>query len=123
MLLTDYIPAGIAILLAVGFCVVLSILAIVLGPKKVNPVKLSPFECGSDPIGSPHIHFSSRFYQIAILFVVFDIEIAFMYPWALNYRRLSTLGVWFGWFEMFAFSAVLAIALIYMWKRGAIAWE
>ncbi|RMH42187.1 MAG: NADH-quinone oxidoreductase subunit A [Deltaproteobacteria bacterium] len=121
-------PAGIAIVLALGFCGMFVLLAVAVGPKRVTPVKLSPFECGSEPIGSPRARYSVKFYQVAILFLVFDIETAFMYPWAVLYRdELSvsaTGGVSpFGFVEMLAFVAVLVVALTYVWRKKAIGWD
>jgi NADH-quinone oxidoreductase subunit A len=118
-MLSDYIPALIAILFGIGFSVLFVILAVVLGPKRVTPAKLQPFECGSEPIGSPRVRFSVKFYQVAILFLVFDIETAFLYPWAVQYRN-ATL---FGFIEMLVFMAVLVVALLYVWRKKAIGWE
>jgi len=76
-----------SIALAVAFCGLFVALAVFIGPKRVTPTKLGPFECGMDPIGSPRARYSVKFYQVAILFLVFDIEAAFMYPWAVLYRK------------------------------------
>jgi NADH-quinone oxidoreductase subunit A len=124
-------PAGLAIVLAVGFCGLFTALAVLVGPKATNPEKLKPFECGSEPIGSPRGRYSVRFYQVAILFLVFDIEAAFMYPWAVLYNNLShTLGPngqivvsVFGFAEMLLFVAILVVALAYVWRKKAIGWE
>ena len=124
-------PAGLSIALAIGFCMLFVALAVLIGPKRVNDVKLGPFECGSEPIGSPRARYSVKFYQVAILFLVFDIEAAFMYPWAVLYRDLSfvpgpdgTMGVsLFGFAEMLAFVAVLVVALAYVWRKKAIGWD
>src|SRR3954453_6265935 len=114
-------PAGWAILLAVGFCGLFTALAVLIGPKATNPEKLKPFECGSEPIGSPRGRYSVRFYQVAILFLVFHLEAAFMYPWALLYRHLSTNAVGqtsvFGFAEMPVFVAILVVALAYVWRK------
>jgi NADH-quinone oxidoreductase subunit A len=124
-------PAGLAIVLAVGFCGLFTALAVLVGPKATNPDKLKPFECGSEPIGSPRGRYSVRFYQVAILFLVFDIEAAFMYPWAVLYNQLShTTGPnglpmisVFGFTEMLVFVAILVVALAYVWRKKAIGWE
>ena len=120
-------PAGVAIALALGFCGLFTALAVLIGPRSTNPDKLKPFECGSEPIGSPRVRFSVKFYQVAILFLVFDVEIAFMYPWAVNYRELSwtTAGTAsaFGFGVMAAFVAFLGVALAYVWKKKAIGWD
>ena len=125
-------PAGWAIVLAVGFCGLFTALAVLIGPKATNPEKLKPFECGSEPIGTPRGRYSVRFYQVAILFLVFDIEAAFMYPWAILYNQLSHAAVlttqfWmvsvFGFVEMLVFVAILVVALAYVWRKKAIGWD
>src|SRR5690349_24620145 len=120
-------PAGLAIACALAFCGLFTALAVLIGPKSTNPEKLKPFECGSEPIGSPRARYSVKFYQVAILFLVFDIEAAFMYPWAVLYHDLSfprpgvISGLGFG--EMLAFVAVLVVALAYVWRKKAIGWD
>src|SRR6201992_582459 len=123
-------PAGVAIVLALAFCGLFTALAVLIGPKATNPEKLKPFECGSEPIGSPRGRYSVRFYQVAILFLVFDIEAAFMYPWATLFNQLSTridaTGIHvsaFGFVEMLLFVAILVVALAYVWRKKAIGWE
>jgi NADH-quinone oxidoreductase subunit A len=126
-MLEQYLPALVAIVVALGMCGLFLLLAIGLGPKRVTPQKLEPFECGSEPIGSPRVRFSVKFYQVAILFLVFDIESAFLYPWAVKYRELSTApggGVALvGLVELLIFLALLVVALIYVWRKKAIGWE
>jgi NADH-quinone oxidoreductase subunit A len=125
--LQAYLPAGLAILCALAFCGLFVTLAVKIGPKKVTPEKLKPFECGSEPIGTPRGRYSVRFYQVAILFLVFDIEAAFMYPWALLYKHLSvgpTGGIsMLGFVEMLLFVAILVVALGYVWRKKAIGWD
>ncbi len=119
-------PAGLAIVFAVGFCGLFTALAVLIGPTATNPDKLKPFECGSEPIGTPRGRYSVRFYQVAILFLVFDIEAAFMYPWAILYNQLSHVAGQvsvFGFAEMLVFVAILVIALAYVWRKKAIGWE
>ena len=127
MQLQAYLPAGIVLVLALAFCGLFTALAMLLGPKATNPEKLKPFECGSEPIGSPRGRYSVKFYQVAILFLVFDIEAAFMYPWAVLYTQLSRnpaggVSV-FGFAEMLIFVAILVVALAYVWRKKAIGWE
>ena len=122
-------------MLALGFCGLFTALAVLVGPKATNPEKLKPFECGSEPIGSPRGRYSVRFYQVAILFLVFDIEAAFMYPWAILYEKLSHATATaangvpivvvsiFGFVEMLVFVAILVVALAYVWRKKAIGWE
>jgi NADH-quinone oxidoreductase subunit A len=123
-------PAGFAIILALGFCGLFTALAVLIGPKATNPEKLKPFECGSEPIGTPRGRYSVRFYQVAILFLVFDIEAAFMYPWTTLYNQLSHVAgpagpqvSAFGFIEMLLFVAILVVALAYVWRKKAIGWE
>src|SRR3954465_11189987 len=87
-----YSPILVALLFAIGFALVFLALAMFIGPKHETAEKLAPFECGSEPIGSPRVRFSVKFYQVAILFVALAIETALLYPWAVLYRRLSCTG-------------------------------
>jgi NADH-quinone oxidoreductase subunit A len=124
--LSIYLPAGLAVVFALGFCGLFVFLAVAIGPRYVTPEKLAPFECGSEPIGSPRGRYSVKFYQVAILFLVFDIETAFMYPWAVMYESLSTSGQGvsaFGFIEMQLFVMVLVVALAYVWRKKAIGWD
>src|SRR5687768_6949315 len=108
--LSTYIPAALSIVFALGFAGLLLVAAVALGPKRASAEKLSPFECGSEPIGSPRVRFSVKFYQVSLLFLVFDVESAFMYPWAVTFRDLSRgpSGVsYFGFVEMLVFVFVL----------------
>ena len=126
MYLQHYIPALMAIILSVGFTGVMLGLAVGLGPRRLAAAKLEPFECGSEPIGSPRQPFSVKFYQVAILFLVFDIEAAFMYPWVVRVRALSITptGIsWFGFVEMALFIVILIVALAYVWRKKAIGWD
>jgi NADH-quinone oxidoreductase subunit A len=129
----SYTPVLVALLFGGFFGIAFLALAIFLGPKHETAEKLAPFECGSEPIGSPRVRFSVKFYQVAILFLVFDIETAFLYPWAVLYRKLSCAGAlvantcsggitFFGLGEMLVFLSVLVVALAYTWKKKAIGW-
>ncbi len=129
-----YTPVLIALLLGVLIGLMFMGFAIFMGPKHETAEKLAPFECGSEPIGSPRVRFSVKFYQVAILFLVFDIETAFLYPWAVLYRKLSCAGTYtalagcsggitfFGFTEMLVFLSVLLVALAYVWRKKAIGW-
>jgi NADH-quinone oxidoreductase subunit A len=90
-----------------------------IGPKKSFADKMEPFECGESPIVSPKQRYSIKFYLIALLFVIFDIEAVFLYPWAVLFKDLGM----FGFIEMMIFIFILSIGLIYVWKRGALEWE
>ena len=90
-----------------------------LGPKRPNPIKAEPFESGNPPKGDARIRFSVKFYIVAMLFLIFDIEVVFLYPWAILFRRLGLFGL----VEMGIFLSILTIGLIYVWKKGALEWE
>ena len=131
---SDYLAAAIAILAGVGMALLLTAASKYLGPSRPTKAKAITYEAGSDPIGSPRARFSVKFYQVAILFLVFDIETAFLYPWALRYRELSCLGPldgrtcaagisFFGIGEILVFMAILIVALAYVWRKRAIGWE
>jgi NADH-quinone oxidoreductase subunit A len=132
MLAQAYLPALIAIVVGIGLAGTMLVLAMILGPKRVTAVKAAPFECGSEPVGSPRVRFSVRFYPVAILFLVFDIEAAFLYPWAVLFRDLSCAQrmegacvqlTLFGLAEMAVFLGVLVVALVYVARKKAIGWE
>ena len=127
MALPDYIPVGVVVVFVLAVAVAMSLAAALLGPTRPSKIKDAPFECGNDPIGSPRARFSVKFYQVAILFLVFDVEIAFMYPWAVNFQHLSTNAAGgvslFGFMEMLVFVVVLASALAYVWRKKAIGWD
>jgi NADH-quinone oxidoreductase subunit A len=94
-------------------------LATFLGPKNPTPEKMIPYESGSESTGARHVKLSVKFYLTALLFVVFDIEAVFLYPWATLYQSLG----WTGLVEMFVFLVLLTVALVYCWKKGALEWE
>ena len=90
-----------------------------VGPKNPTVEKMMPFECGNDTEGAKNTKMSVKFYLTAILFVVFDIEVVFMYPWAVLFKSLG----WVGYVEMFSFIVALLVALAYCWRKGALEWE
>lgn len=117
--LSPYLPLAVVLGLAGILAVAISLVSSLLGPKKTDPVKAETFECGNEPIGSARQRFAIKFYVIALLFIVFDVEAVFLYPWAVNFRALG----WFGYWEMVVFAATLVVGLAYVWKKGAIDWE
>lgn len=117
--LRPYLPIFVFFLLAFGFGAVNLLLSWILGPKKPNPKKLSPYECGITPVGDARHRYPIRFYIIAMLFILFDIEAIFMYPWAVYYKQLGLYGL----VEMFIFLGILILGYVYLWKRGAFEWE
>lgn len=111
---------SIGLLLSGGFVV----LSYFIGVKKPTREKMIPYECGLDPVGTPRQRFSVKFYLIAMLFILFDIEVVFLYPWALVFREFKAAGMGpFIFGEMVVFLGVLALGLVYVWKRGALEWE
>jgi NADH-quinone oxidoreductase subunit A len=131
---SDYVPAALAIIAGVGMALLLTAAAKYLGPSRPTRAKQVPYEAGSEPIGSPRARFSVKFYQVAILFLVFDIETAFLYPWAVNYRALSCAGTiennvcaggvsFFGLGSVVVFMGILVVALAYVWRKSAVGWE
>ncbi|MDH3202838.1 MAG: NADH-quinone oxidoreductase subunit A [Myxococcales bacterium] len=109
------------LMLGIAAMVALSVfgLTTVLGPKNMTPEKAIPYEAGSETTGARHLRLSVKFYLTAILFVVFDIEAVFLYPWASLFEELG----WFGFVEMTLFLIVLGVTLVYAWKKGALEWE
>jgi NADH-quinone oxidoreductase subunit A len=118
-MLTDYLPIFIFFVVAVGFALFTIVASAVIGKRKVTPQKMMPYECGMDPIGQARNPFSVKFYIIAMLFIIFDIEAIFIYPWAVIFRDLKIFGL----VEMAVFIAILLVGFIYVWKKGALEWE
>ena len=129
----DYLPLLVILIVAIGLASVLVGLSWILGPKKPSAAKLAPYECGVSPVGSARERFPVKFYLIAMLFIVFDIETVFLYPWAVTFTQwvkhpamtymqghqmqLFSLG------EMITFIIILFVGYIYVWKKGAFEWE
>ena len=107
------------LVIAVGFAAGAVLLSSVLGPRRPNKVKNQPYECGIDPVGDARLRFSVKFYVIAMLFILFDIEAIFLYPWAVMFQQLRLFGL----LEMLTFLGFLVMGYIYLWKRGALEWD
>jgi NADH-quinone oxidoreductase subunit A len=119
----EYIPILIVFIFVAGFAVTNIVLSHVIGRRKSTRAKLMPYECGMDPVGSAHQRFSVKFYLIAMLFILFDIEAVFLLPWAVVFRTLSnTISRPFVFFEMMIFIAVLLVGYVYVWKKGLFEW-
>lgn len=118
-MLTPYIPVFLLMALAVVVSIGLFSAGQFLGPKNPSPEKDQPYECGSESSGGNHIKLSVKFYLTAILFVVFDIEAIFIYPWAVQFKALG----WLGFATMLSFLVILVVGLVYCWKKGALEWE
>ncbi len=117
-MLPDYVPLIIMGAIAVGFAVFTLLVSQILGRPRPSPAKSSTFECGVPPIGNARQRFPIKFYLVCMIFILFDVDAAFLYPWALVFRDLG----WFGFFEMAIFIGVLAVGDIYAWKVGALDW-
>src|ERR1700752_4021081 len=115
-MLESWAPIGLFFIVVTGFGVVVLIASYVLGVKNPNPRKLAPYECGVNPIGTARERFSVKFYLVAMLFLLFDIEAVFLFPWAVVYRDLKL----FGFFEMLLFIVAVLAGYIYVWKKGAL---
>jgi NADH-quinone oxidoreductase subunit A len=114
-----YLPMFIMFAIAGVICSVMFLGGALLGPKNPTAEKMLPYECGNDTAGAHGVRLSVKFYLTAILFVVFDIEAVFIYPWAALFRGLG----WTGFATMLAFIVALIVALVYCWKKGALEWE
>jgi len=126
----EYIPILIVFIFVAGFAVTNIVLSHVVGKRKNTRAKLMPYECGMDPVGSAHQRFSVKFYLIAMLFILFDIEAVFLLPWAVIFKTmLSKLTLYghparsFVFFEMMIFIAVLLVGYVYVWKKGLFEWN
>ena len=117
--LKDYFPIIIFLIIALGLSCVFIILNFLLSPKNPDPEKLSAYECGFEPFNDSRMEFDVRFYLVSILFIIFDLEIAFLFPWAISLGSLGALGFW----SMMVFLGILTIGFIYEWKKGALEWE
>src|SRR6058998_1769071 len=124
--LIDYMPILLMFAVAAGFAITFIVLSQLVGQRKRTRTKLMPYECGKDPVGSAHERFSVKFYLIAMLFILFDIEVIFLIPWAVVFRRLSAPEYGLGnvvFFEMIIFIALLAAGLVYVIRKGAFDWS
>ena len=120
----QYVPLALLLAVVVGLAAILVILAITLGPSRPTAAKVGPFECGMIPVGDARTRFPVRYYLVALVFVVFDLEAVFIYPWAVSLPDMKANGMTLFWFvEMCVFMGVLLVGLVYLWKRGALDWE
>jgi NADH-quinone oxidoreductase subunit A len=117
--LENYFPVLLFILVGIGVGVVPQILGRVLAPHKPDAEKLSPYECGFEAFEDARMKFDVRYYLVAILFILFDLEVAFLVPWAVAMREIGMLGFW----SMMIFLGVLTVGLVFEWKKGALDWE
>jgi NADH-quinone oxidoreductase subunit A len=122
-MLNDYIPILIIFIFAIIFAVVNVFFSKFFGPKNPNPVKLSTYESGVDPVGTARGRFSVKFYMAAMLFILFDIEIVFLYPWAVVFKTFDPAMIRYAVIEMFVFIAILLVGYFYMLRKGALKWN
>ena len=118
-MLAEYLPTLLFLIVATGIGVALIVIGNILGPKRPNAEKLSPYECGFAAFEDARMQFDVRYYLIAILFIAFDLEIAFVFPWAVIFRSLGQVGL----IEMGIFLGLLVLGFVYAWKKGALEWE
>ena len=117
--LKDYLTIILFLIIALGLSVAFIVINFILSPKKPDPEKLSAYECGFEPFNDSRMEFDVRFYLVAILFIIFDLEIAFLFPWAVSLGNIGILG----FCSMMIFLFILTVGFIYEWKKGALDWE
>ena len=115
----DYIPILMVFAAAAGVAGALLGIPLLIAPKRILPIKQEPFECGKDPVMLPEGRFAIKFSTIAIFFIIFDIELVFVWPWAAIYRQLG----WFGFVEMLVFLGILMLGFLYIWRKRGLEWE
>ena len=115
----DYFPIVLMFIVAAGFVVTTMVVTHLLGPQRKSKVKLDTFECGIESQGNARLPFSIKYFMVAILFVLFDVEVIFLYPWAVNFRALGAVG----FIEMLVFMAFLLVGFFYIIKKQALKWE
>ena len=118
-MLGEYLPILLFLAVATVIGIALMVLGNLLGPTRPTGEKLSPYECGFEAFEDAHMQFDVRYYLIAILFIAFDLEIAFVFPWAVIFRELGMVGL----IEMGIFLGLLVLGFVYVWKKGALEWE
>jgi NADH-quinone oxidoreductase subunit A len=118
-MLAEYFPILLFILVGLGVGVAPLVLGKLLAPSRPDPEKLSPYECGFEAFEDARMKFDVRYYLVAILFILFDLEIAFLFPWAVALREIGPAGFW----AMMIFLLILVVGFVYEWKKGALDWE
>lgn len=120
----NYLPLALQILAAAGLAIGMVAASFLIGRHKNSRTKLGAYECGMDPVGDARGRFSVRFYMVAMLFILFDVEAVFMLPWAVIFRRLPALtgSKMFGFWEMLVYLGFVAVGLFYVWKKGILTW-
>ena len=118
-LLREYLPVIVFFGLALALGLIFIIAALVIAVRRPDPEKVSAYECGFNAFDDARMKFDVRFYLVAILFIIFDLEVAFLFPWAVAFQDIGLFGFW----SMMAFLAVLTVGFVYEWKKGALEWE
>jgi NADH-quinone oxidoreductase subunit A len=118
-MLSNYLPVLIFLGVGTGLGVVLIALGFLLGPRRPDSEKLSPYECGFEAFEDSRMKFDVRYYLVAILFILFDLEIAFLFPWAVSLDEIGTFGL----LSMLVFLTILVVGFVYEWKKGALEWD
>jgi NADH-quinone oxidoreductase subunit A len=117
--ISQYLPVLLFILVGIAVGIVPQVLGYILGPNKPDPAKNSPYECGFEAFEDARMKFDVRYYLVAILFILFDLEIAFLFPWAAALKEVGLLG----FCEVLTFLTIVVVGFVYMWKKGALDWE
>jgi NADH-quinone oxidoreductase subunit A len=115
----EYLPVLLFLLVAIAFAGGTILISTLIVPRRSNRVKMSPYECGVEPVGTARERFSIKFYLVAVLFILFDIEAVFLYPWAVAFRQLGLYGL----IEMVLFIVILLVGYVYVLKKRALEWE
>ena len=118
-MLSDWLYIGIFVVIAMFVPAVAIGMATLVSPKKPNPVKLSTYECGIETVGESWVQFKPQYYIFALVFLIFDVETIFLFPWAVAYEQLALYGI----IEAIVFIGILAAALVYIWRKGALEWS
>jgi NADH-quinone oxidoreductase subunit A len=118
-MITEYLPVAVMLIISTALCIVVVLLSRLMGPFRPNRRKLIPYESGMIPIGPARRRIPVKFYLVAVLFILFDIEIIFFLPWAVVFRQLGVFSL----IEMVVFVAILLTGYVYIWKKGALEWE
>ena len=117
--LVEYLPILIFLFLAMGIAIIIPLASLIIVPQKPDVAKLSAYECGFDAFEDARTKFDVRFYLVAILFIIFDLEVAFLFPWAITLGQIGLFGFW----SMVIFLGVLTVGFIYEWRKGALEWD
>ncbi|MCX7875694.1 MAG: NADH-quinone oxidoreductase subunit A [Melioribacteraceae bacterium] len=122
-MIIDYIPIFLVIIVAAAFAGIVVFSSVIFGPKRPNKIKVMPYESGKDPIGTTHERISIKYYLVAMLFIIFDIEVIYVYPWAVQFKSLfNDFGI-FAFIPMFIFLIVLELGFLYILMKGGLKWD